>query len=140
MTLLVLDTDTLTLLQEGNPNAISHFMRCEKNNLVTTVISVEERLAGWYSILHRSNKPEIVARNYEHLAEQIEYLSTWRILRFPVNAIARYQQLVALRLNIGKSDLKIAAIVLENNGILVTRNRRDFERVPNLQLVDWMQP
>ena len=34
-------------------------------------------------------------------------------------------------------DLRIAAITLENSGVLVTRNLRDFQRIPNLVVEDW---
>jgi tRNA(fMet)-specific endonuclease VapC len=34
-------------------------------------------------------------------------------------------------------DLCIAAIVLEHQAIVVTRNVRDFGRVPNLVVEDW---
>ncbi len=42
-----------------------------------------------------------------------------------------------MKLNVGASDLRIAAIVLEHNATLVTRNLRDFGRVPGLKVVDW---
>ena len=34
-------------------------------------------------------------------------------------------------------DLLIAGIALENNLVLVTNNRRHFERIPQLEIVDW---
>jgi tRNA(fMet)-specific endonuclease VapC len=43
------------------------------------------------------------------------------------------------RLNVGSNDLKIAAIALENQAIVVTRNRRDFGRVAALTCEDWSQ-
>lgn len=36
-------------------------------------------------------------------------------------------------------DLKIAAIAIVNNAILISRNLADFEQIPNLTVQDWTQ-
>ena len=35
-------------------------------------------------------------------------------------------------------DLRIASIVPANSATLLSRNLRDFERVPDLQVEDWL--
>jgi tRNA(fMet)-specific endonuclease VapC len=42
-----------------------------------------------------------------------------------------------MSLNVRKMDLRIAAIVLEIGATLVSRNLRDFRRIPNLAVEDW---
>jgi tRNA(fMet)-specific endonuclease VapC len=34
-------------------------------------------------------------------------------------------------------DLKIAAIVLTHNALLISRNLKDFRKVPGLKVEDW---
>lgn len=51
------------------------------------------------------------------------------------NACPSDQQ--TMRLGVGNMGLRIAATVLEVGGILVTRNTRDFSRIPGLPLEDW---
>jgi tRNA(fMet)-specific endonuclease VapC len=46
-----------------------------------------------------------------------------------------FQQLHTIR--IGTLDRKIGAIALANQLVVVTRNRRDFARIPALMLEDW---
>jgi tRNA(fMet)-specific endonuclease VapC len=38
---------------------------------------------------------------------------------------------------IGRGDLLIAAITLANRATLVTRNQKDFRKVPGLQIENW---
>ena len=49
----------------------------------------------------------------------------------------RYEGLRKQKVRIGRTDLRIAATVLEQGAILVTRNTHDFKRVPGLQVENW---
>jgi tRNA(fMet)-specific endonuclease VapC len=61
------------------------------------------------------------------------------ILAFTEAAIDRYEQLRKLKLGVKANDLRIAAIAIDKSAIVVTRNRVDFGRVPDLQIENWME-
>ena len=42
-------------------------------------------------------------------------------------------------LRIGTMDLKTASIAIANNALLLTANRRDFEKVPGLRFENWLE-
>jgi tRNA(fMet)-specific endonuclease VapC len=136
MSLFILDTDTLTLYQRGHP-VVQRVGATSPNQLAITVITVEEQLSGWYSLLRSAKTPERLSKAYDQLAEAVKILGSFQILSFSETAILRYEQLKAQKLNIRKMDLRIAAITLENGGILVTRNVQDFGRVPKRTHEDW---
>jgi tRNA(fMet)-specific endonuclease VapC len=138
MTLNVLDTDTLSLHERRAHPALSARIRsAAPGEVAVTVISVEEQLTGWYTMLRKARLRPDIARAYQRLAKSVESLSALRILPFPEPAIARYETLAAMKLNVAHMDLRIAAIALENGGTVVTRNLRDFQRVPGLSVVNW---
>ena len=51
-----------------------------------------------------------------------------------------YEELRRQKIRVGTQDLRIAAIVLSVDGLLVTRNQCDFAQVPGLVLQDWTIP
>jgi tRNA(fMet)-specific endonuclease VapC len=137
MTPYILDTDTLSLLQQGHSRVSQQCGARPTGDLAITVISVEEQLSGWYTALRKARRPDHLAQVYARLASTVQFLAQWTILPFTTSAIARSQHLFGLRLNVRRMDLRIAAIVLEHGGTLATRNTRDFGRVPGLVLEDW---
>ncbi|HET6387370.1 MAG TPA: type II toxin-antitoxin system VapC family toxin [Armatimonadota bacterium] len=137
MALNVLDTDTLTLLRAGNARISERVLACPPADLAITVITVEEQITGWYTLLRRATTAESLSRAYGRLADTVVKLSRFQILAFPVPAVESFHRLRALKLGVGTMDLRIAAITLHYGGTLVTRNRRDFERVPGLAFEDW---
>ncbi len=133
----ILDTDTLSLYQHGLPPLLARVDSHHPGEMAITVISVEEEITGWYSLLRKVRSQDEVVRAYDRLSGAIPLLARWRILSMTRDALTRYDALRRMNLNVGKMDLKIAAIVLESGGTLVSRNLRDFRRIPGLLVEDW---
>jgi tRNA(fMet)-specific endonuclease VapC len=140
MATYILDTDTLTHLRANHPEVTRRAAAVSPGELVTTVVTVDEVLTGWYSIARNANRPDTIERAYGHLAGAIQFFAGIPILNFTQPAIARYDQLKAAKLNIGRNDLRIGAIALECGAVVVTRNARDFGRIPGLTIEDWTLP
>jgi tRNA(fMet)-specific endonuclease VapC len=54
MSLIVLDTDVLTLFQRGDPVVVRRVQEHALADLSVSIISVEEELTGWYTRLRRA--------------------------------------------------------------------------------------
>jgi tRNA(fMet)-specific endonuclease VapC len=137
MSLYVLDTDILTLYYRGDPVVVQRVDAHPANHLAISIITVDEQLTGWYTVTRQARQPREIAQAYAHLGAAVVRLAKWRILPYTESAAAQVGQLKGLRLNVRTMDLRIAAIALENTATVVTRNRRDFGRVPLLNIEDW---
>ena len=135
----ILDTDTLTLLRQGNTAIIQKLQEIDPNEVAITAITVEEQLSGWYTLMRQLRSDSDLERAYERLAQTVRFVGRLPILGFSQDAIVTYRNLLSQKLNIGKMDLRIAAIALECNATVVTRNARDFGRVPALTIADQSQ-
>ena len=139
MSLYVLDTDHLSLYRYGHPEVSARIEATPADQLAVTIITIEEQLRAWYTQVRRARDPDSLARAYQGLFEVAETSKYIRVLPFTSRAVERYLNLRSQLPRLGKMDLSIAAITLEYDGIVVPRNRRDFEQVLHLQLEDWSQ-
>ena len=133
----MLDTDILTLFQENHPAVVGHVLQHPRTDLAITVLSVEEQLSGWYTRLRRAKDVDDLANVYNRITSAIESLARFPVLSFTKPSILRFQDLHRLKLGVGKMDLRIAAVVIEAGGTLVTRNKQGFRKIPGLQILDW---
>jgi hypothetical protein len=62
MSLFVLDTDHLTLYYHGDPIVVRRVDAQPSTLLTISVITVDEQLAGWYTLARRARRPDEVAR------------------------------------------------------------------------------
>jgi tRNA(fMet)-specific endonuclease VapC len=133
----VLDTDILGRYQQGDAQVARYVQAHPMSELAATIISVEEQLTGWYTKLRRAQKRDQLARAYQRMTDAVRFLIRFELLSFTEPAILRYESLRTVHRRLGKNDLRIAAMVLEHGGILVTANVRDFRQLAGLQIEDW---
>jgi tRNA(fMet)-specific endonuclease VapC len=139
--MLVLDTDVLTLIQIGKGDAYRRLAeRLEAGaagqEICVTIISFEEQMRGWLAQIAkvRGDKQTAAYARLHNL--RLDYCPR-RILDFDAAAREHYQSLAKSKIRIGTMGLKIAAIALANNAVLLSRNLRDFGKVPALRVEDW---
>jgi tRNA(fMet)-specific endonuclease VapC len=140
MTLYVMDTDHLSLYERGNPQLQKHILdihQVSTDRLVTTVVSVEEQFAGRLAQIRKATVPQNLMSAYAFLKLTLLFLADLDVLDYNTTAEEHFREFKTLGLRVGTQDLRIAAITLAHQGVLLTRNRRDFEKVPGLILQDW---
>lgn len=140
MRLLLLDTTTLTHLFRQNQRVLQAFdlhRQSDSEYLIgTTSINVEEVFGGWLGLIQKSQSPQREAYASQLLNDSIIFLSQFKLFSNTENAVNRYQELRQSKLNVGRNDLRMAALAIELQATVVTDNLRDFSRIPNLIYVD----
>ena len=138
MSRYILDTNIVTLSQHGN----STIAQCAKvvgiDNIFITTVTLEEQLKGRLAAISRcANKPELLPTAYQNLLTTQRYFCNMNLLEFNQECCECFKKLRQQKINIGTQDLRIAAIGLVNDAIVVTQNYKDFIKVPDLKMEDW---
>lgn len=128
----LLDTNIISdAVKNPQGNVARHMGILAKHDLVTSIIVSAELHYG------------IAKKGSSMLTERVEtLLSCLTILPLDLNAAYHYGE-IRLKLEqsgrvIGGNDLLIAAHALAIDAILVTDNVKEFARIPNLFLENWL--
>jgi tRNA(fMet)-specific endonuclease VapC len=133
----LIDTDTFSLYLQHNPAVVGAMVRHLSDQIVVSVITVQEIWNGWANVIARAKTPDQVAAAYSRLTDTLNELRNWVVETFSRDAVVRYSSLKKQKLNVGSNDLKIASIAIETGAIIVTKNLRDFARIPGVKVEDW---
>ncbi|MFM5891285.1 MAG: type II toxin-antitoxin system VapC family toxin [Dolichospermum sp.] len=137
MSLWILDTDHVSLFQHRNPFIVQRVNSVKFEEIAITIITAEEQLRGRFNVIKNVSSSDKLVLAYANFQANLEFLKSINLLEFSETASNIYTELVKQKIRVGTQDLRIAAITLSFKGILVTRNWKDFEKVPNFRLEDW---
>ncbi len=138
--MIILDTDVLTIVQRADGQAYVRLVRrldAADDEVAVSIVSFEEQVRGWLAFIAgaRSSNQQINA--YARLHALIEDFTTRPILDFDQSSALELEKLKASKVRVGTMDLKIAAIAIVHDALLISRNLSDFRKVPGLHVEDW---
>jgi tRNA(fMet)-specific endonuclease VapC len=137
----LLDTDHISFLQRRSSSEFTRLMarmgQCSAADFALSIVSFHDQVIGAHDYINRARTNTDMIRGYVLLSETLQGFATAPVLLFEAEAIARFDQLREQRVRISTMDLRIASIALSQGLILLTRNVRDFSKVPGLVTEDW---
>lgn len=132
---LVLDTNVISepLRPQPEPRVVE-FLRDVSPRTFLTTVTLAELFLGAH-LLENGRRKTTLLRNIDAVRQAFAS----RTLAFTSTAAEHYGSSIAGLRSVGRAmgvaDAYIAAICVTNGAALVTRNTRDFEHYPELQLV-----
>jgi tRNA(fMet)-specific endonuclease VapC len=127
----------LSLIQRADSQVARRLKALPPRQRGVTVITLEEQMRGRLAQIAQAKSGDQFLRAY-HLLELTHHgLCKIQRFAFDENAQRHFDELKRRKIRIGTLDLRIAAIALARKAVLVTRNRRDFAKIPNLEIEDW---
>ena len=137
----LLDTDHISILQRRSGaqhvTLRARLARESRSDFAFSVVSLHEQALGAHTYINRARSAAAVVRGYTLLMEILQGFSVAPVLAFDAAAASQFDQLQSQKLRLATMDLRIASIALSHQLTLLTRNRTDFNKVPNLKTEDW---
>ncbi len=140
--MIILDTDTLTVIQRGSQPEYGRLRRkleqTGDDEVCITVISYEEQMRGWLALLSGAKTATRILAGYAKLQATADEFAQRNMLPYDDAADVYFAQMNKAKIRIGTMDRRIAAIAMSRDALLISRNLRDFRQVPGLRVENWL--
>jgi tRNA(fMet)-specific endonuclease VapC len=141
--MIILDSDHLSILRYHNSERalklIARLNQAPEKPIATSIANVEEAMRGWLSAIAKERRIERQLFAYRELGELFTFFAGFTIALLDANAARLFNGFRKTGVRIGTLDLKAASIAVANNALLLSANRRDFEKVPGLRFENWLE-
>lgn len=136
----VLDTNHFRELRENSVagQQLQSRIKSSDADIFTCIVAAEESLSGWMAYIRRHKAGLDQLKGYQRLLACLESLNKLTILPFDREAALVFHELERRRSRIGTMDLKIAAICIAHDALLLSRNLADFVNLPGLRVENWL--
>lgn len=139
--MFLLDTDHLSIVQREQGDMYARLMdrlkRVRKADVYVSMVSFHEQVLGLHDHVNRAKTAAELERGYAMFASMLKSYCVSNMVGFGQDSIAKFEELRKQKVRISTMDLRIAATALNKGWTLLTRNTRDFAKVPDLKLEDW---
>lgn len=106
-------------------------------DVAVTIVTYEEQTRGWFQLVARARTEAEEVATYGRLEQHLKLFSRLPIVGYDEAAAATFRQLRGDYRRLGRMDLKIAAIAISQDAVLLTRNLSDFGQIAGLKCEDW---
>ena len=128
----LLDTNIVIYVLKRRPKEVLDIFNANASRMAISSITLSELIYGAEKSLNTDKNLEAVE----------EFVSHLEVLPYDAKASQHYGQIKAALEKkgqiIGENDIHIAAHAISHGLILVCNNVREFKRVPNLALENWV--
>jgi len=135
--MIAFDTDVVTEILLGNAAYVARAAAVPIHEQSVPVIVLEEIMRGRLNVIRQAEAGRAnvsITRAYELFEETFRDFRRLQILSLVEQAEELCQQWRQQGIRIATHDLRIAALCVAHTAKLISRNRRDFERIPGLMV------
>jgi tRNA(fMet)-specific endonuclease VapC len=105
----------------------------------SAIVTIHEQFLGTHTYISRTRNAQDLVKGYEFMTKLVKNIKMIPVVPFDNSASVLFDNFQAQKVKVATMDLRIAAIASSRGFVLLTRNHRNFVKVPGLTIEDWTQ-